>query len=106
MDTFLSAFQGNADHGVHIPRWSGASGVDRVTWFPAWHGEERTRVLRWTCECRLKVYYLVTGGGRAWIRRQARAAPASDRVTSSDTERMRYPDAEMLWERILLGRAR
>lgn len=106
--TAISACEGNAEHGVHIPRWSGASGIDPITWFPATDSEDRARPLRWTCRCRdrRKVYYLMSGGGRAWIRRRWQTGPHSERLRVHDTERMRYPDAEMLWERLLLGRAR
>ncbi|MFC4586520.1 hypothetical protein [Sphaerisporangium corydalis] len=105
LETVLSAFEGNAGHGVHVPRCRGTDGTERVTWYPATRRVDRARTLRWTCECRSTVYYLMAGGGLAWIRRIGRQDdPAGPKAT--ETDHMTYPEAERLWHHILLGHAR
>ncbi|GII76295.1 hypothetical protein Sru01_12770 [Sphaerisporangium rufum] len=71
-----------------------------VAWHPPMRLEARPRILRWTCECRARVYYLVVGGGRAHVRRTDRQTGAAH-----ETARMRYAEAERLWHEILLGQA-
>ncbi|GII76655.1 hypothetical protein Sru01_16370 [Sphaerisporangium rufum] len=55
-------------------------------------------MLRWTCQCRCTVYYLIAAGGQMYI---ARTGPGG-RV---ETERMRHVHARELWRRVLLGDA-
>ncbi|GGK74861.1 hypothetical protein Sme01_34460 [Sphaerisporangium melleum] len=70
-----------------------------ITWQPATRPEQRRRVLRWTCECRPTVYYLVSAAGRGYIERTRRGHP------TTQTERMSHSDTATLWEHILLGQA-
>ncbi|MFC4586753.1 hypothetical protein [Sphaerisporangium corydalis] len=95
----LTSTAGHADHGPHVPR--PLEGCERIVWHPPMHLESRPRVLRWTCECRARVYYLVVGGGRAHIRCADR-----QREGERETTRMRYTQVENLWLKILLGQAR
>ncbi|RCG32015.1 hypothetical protein DQ384_05600 [Sphaerisporangium album] len=104
MGEAMKAAEGYIDHGPHVHHLAGRP-AERLRWMPYWPHTDRPRVLRWTCECRLVVYYLVVGGGRAWIRREARQSPART-PTISSTGPMRYAGAERLWERLLLGRVR
>ncbi|MEV6984892.1 hypothetical protein AB0M95_27025 [Sphaerisporangium sp. NPDC051017] len=102
--TMLSATEGYADHGPHVPAHAHPR-AERLRWQPYTAHVDRARELRWTCACRLVMYFLVVGGGRAWVRcERRRHVLAQPEVT--ETEPMLYPDAGRLWERILLGRAR
>ncbi|MFC4586812.1 hypothetical protein [Sphaerisporangium corydalis] len=105
LDTLLSASEGHADHAPHVQRPAGKP-ANLIDWRTATYYVARTRELRWTCECRLTVYYLMTGGGLAWIRRAQRPSALNHRARITETDHMRYPDAERLWERVLLGHAR
>ncbi|MFC6081821.1 hypothetical protein [Sphaerisporangium aureirubrum] len=96
--TALTSTAGNADHGPHVPR--PREGCEEIVWHPPANVESRPRVLRWTCECRSRVYYLVVGGGRAHIRRSDGPGP------HRETVRMRYHHIERLWLKILRGQAR
>ncbi|MEV6985358.1 hypothetical protein AB0M95_29420 [Sphaerisporangium sp. NPDC051017] len=97
--TALTASSGHADHGPHVPK--PRDGCRRIVWHPPMNAETRPRILRWTCECRTRVYYLVVGGGRAYVRR-------ADKQSGVDheTARMRHREADRLWMEILLGLAR
>jgi hypothetical protein len=103
LETPLSASEGHAFHGPHVDQHAG-SAPERVRWYPFTHVVERPRVLRWTCECRLTVYYLLAGGGRAWVRRSRRRALLAE-AEIAESDHMKYRDAERLWVQILLGRA-
>ncbi|RCG17414.1 hypothetical protein DQ384_39760 [Sphaerisporangium album] len=94
----LSATEGEAGHGPHVlePQPDHV----RIQWHTATHSEDRRRVLRWTCECRPVVYYLVTAGGQGYVER---TGPGPTMV---QTARMRHVQVADLWELILLGRAR
>ncbi|GII88184.1 hypothetical protein Ssi03_61740 [Sphaerisporangium siamense] len=96
--TALTSSSGHADHGPHVPK--PREDCRRVAWHPPMNAESRRRILRWTCECRTRVYYLVVGGGLAYVRR-------SDKQTGQDheTARMRYREADHLWTELLLGLA-
>lgn len=94
----LTATEGNADHGHHVPK--PPRDCERITWLQVTQAEDRRRVLRWTCRCRSVVYYLVTAGGRGYIERTV------DSEATVQTHRMSYSDVATLWERILLGQAR
>ncbi|MEU9888683.1 hypothetical protein [Sphaerisporangium sp. NPDC051011] len=94
----LTATEGHADHGYHVPRPN--RDAELVRWEPATAAEDRRRVLRWTCRCRSEVYYLVSAGGRGYIERR-RVGEAN-----VQTARMRHAEVADLWERILLGQAR
>ncbi|GII88297.1 hypothetical protein Ssi03_62870 [Sphaerisporangium siamense] len=104
MGEALKATAGYADHGPHVHHLAGRA-AERLTWLAYAPRTDRERVLRWTCGCRLVVYYLVAGGGRAWVRCERRRHILA-RPEVTETEPMRHADAERLWERILLGRAR
>ncbi|MEU9887233.1 hypothetical protein [Sphaerisporangium sp. NPDC051011] len=90
--------EGTAGHSPHVPEPQADSQI--ITWRPATHAEDRRRVLRWTCQCKPVVYYLITAGGRGYIER---TAPGQATVQSP---RMRYAPIADLWELLLLGRAR
>ncbi|MDH2425813.1 hypothetical protein [Sphaerisporangium sp. TRM90804] len=105
-DTVLSACEGYEDHGPHVHQHVGRATMRRLAWHPAASRVDRARVLRWTCQCRQVVYYLVTGGGRAWVRRAVWRGPKDTPPVISETEPTRYAEAALLWESILLGRAR
>ncbi|MEU9888550.1 hypothetical protein [Sphaerisporangium sp. NPDC051011] len=94
----LTATEGHADHGYHVPRPN--RDAELVRWERATAAEDRRRVLRWTCRCQHVVYYLVSAGGRGYVER----AGPGDAVAHSP--RMRYAQIADLWERILLGQAR
>ncbi|RCG30017.1 hypothetical protein DQ384_17825 [Sphaerisporangium album] len=94
----LTATQGNADHGYHVP--TSKRDAEVIDWQPATQAEDRRRVLRWTCRCRNEVYYLVSAGGRGYIER------TRDGEATVQTARMRHAQIAELWERILLGQAR
>lgn len=94
----LTSTAGHADHGPHVPRPQ--EECERIAWHAPMRLEARPRVLRWTCECRSRVYYLVVGGGRAHIRRADRRGG-----TDHETVRMRYRQVEGLWLKILRGQA-
>ncbi|MEU9890748.1 hypothetical protein AB0M95_10280 [Sphaerisporangium sp. NPDC051017] len=94
----LTATEGNADHGYHVLQ--PGTDCEAVTWQPVTEVEARRRVVRWTCQCRPVVYYLVTSGGRGYIER---VGPGQ---ATAQTFRMRYAQIADLWERILLGQAR
>ncbi|MEO3813676.1 hypothetical protein ABGB17_32170 [Sphaerisporangium sp. B11E5] len=97
--TALTSTSGHADHGPHVPR--PREDCEEIVWHPPMNVESRPRVLRWTCACRTRVYYLVVGGGRAHIRcSDGSGAPPRETV------RMRYHLAERLWLKILRGQAR
>ncbi|GII63284.1 hypothetical protein Skr01_33690 [Sphaerisporangium krabiense] len=93
----LTATEGSAGHGPHVPKPN--DDAERVTWQSATAAEDRRRVLRWTCECKPVIYYLVTAGGRGYIER---TTAGGERV---QTPRMRYVQIADLWEKILLGKA-
>jgi hypothetical protein len=97
--TALTSTAGHADHGPHVPR--PREDCEEIVWHPPLNVESRPRVLRWTCECRSRVYYLVVGGGRAHIRRSD--GPGGPH---RETVRMRYHHVERLWFQILRGQAR
>ncbi|MDH2429299.1 hypothetical protein [Sphaerisporangium sp. TRM90804] len=105
-ETAISATEGHVDHAPHVHQRASRRAAQRLTWGKQANRMERPRVLRWTCECRQTVYYLMTGGGRAWIRRTVRNGSQDAAPQVTETELMLYPDAERLWERILLGHAR
>ncbi|RCG29868.1 hypothetical protein DQ384_16980 [Sphaerisporangium album] len=71
-----------------------------IDWQPATQAEDRRRVLRWTCECRPVVYYLITAGGQGYIER------TDPGHTTVQSPRLRYAQIADLWEQLLLGRAR
>ncbi|RCG29974.1 hypothetical protein DQ384_17595 [Sphaerisporangium album] len=96
--TVLQPTDGTAGHGFHV--LDPQPGCEAVAWMPASRGEARRKVLRWTCECRPVVYYLITSGGRGYIER---TGPGE---TAVQTSRMRYAPIADLWELVLLGRAR
>ncbi|RCG32119.1 hypothetical protein DQ384_06290 [Sphaerisporangium album] len=93
----LTATEGTAGHGPHVPDPN--ADAERIAWQAATSGEDRRRVLRWTCQCKPVVYSLVTAGGRGYIERAGKGAVAQ-------THRMSHSDIATLWERILLGQAR
>ncbi len=102
----ITPTSGNADHGAHVPSVSPGEHVTEILWLAPSSNERRARELCWTCGCRRTVYTLMTGGGRAWIRRRVRASAGEGVVTCKDTERMLRPQAEEMWTDILRGRAR
>lgn len=97
--TAMTSTSGHAGHGPHVP--PPREDCEDIDWHPQTNVESRPRVLRWTCVCRTRVYYLVVGGGRAHIR----CADGSG-GPPRETVRMRYHQAEALWFRILRGQAR
>jgi hypothetical protein len=102
----ITPTSGNADHGAHVPSGSPGDHVTEILWLAPTSNERRARELRWTCGCRRTVYTLMTGAGRAWIRRRVRASAAEGDVRYNDTERMLRPQAEEVWANILRGLAR
>ncbi|MEU9891429.1 hypothetical protein [Sphaerisporangium sp. NPDC051011] len=94
----LSATDGSAGHGPHV--LEPQPDCVQVQWQAATQAEDRRRVLRWTCECRPMVYYLVTAGGQGYIERTGPGA------ATVQTARMRHVQVADLWELIWLGRAR
>ncbi|GII66759.1 hypothetical protein Skr01_68440 [Sphaerisporangium krabiense] len=94
----MKATEGSAGHGIHV--LEPQPGCESIVWQPAVAAEDRRRVLRWTCECRDEVYYLIAAGGRGYVER---IGPCGVRV---QTSRMRYAPIADLWELIILGRAR
>ncbi|GII87785.1 hypothetical protein Ssi03_57750 [Sphaerisporangium siamense] len=94
----MKAAEGGAGHGIHV--LEAQPGCESIVWQLAVATEDRRKVLRWTCECKDEVYYLITAGGRGYVER---AGPRGVRV---QTSRMRYAQIADLWELIILGRAR
>ncbi|MEV6979748.1 hypothetical protein AB0M95_00530 [Sphaerisporangium sp. NPDC051017] len=96
--TALKATDGTAGHGPHVA--DAGPDSEAIDWLSAYRTEARRRVLRWTCECRPVVYYLVTAAGRGYVERTGLGE------TRVQTSRLRYVEVADLWERILLGQAR
>ncbi|GII87948.1 hypothetical protein Ssi03_59380 [Sphaerisporangium siamense] len=95
--TVLKASDGTAGHGPHVPEPQ--PDCQQVVWLPVTQVDPRRRVLRWTCQCKPVVYYLIASGGRGYIERTGQGR------TTVETSRMRYTQTGDLWELILLGRA-
>ncbi|GII86202.1 hypothetical protein Ssi03_41920 [Sphaerisporangium siamense] len=105
IEGMLGASQGHAGHGPHVEELAGEP-EQRITWYKAGPHVDRPREQRWTCQCRLTVYVLVVGAGRAWIRRVRKRNVADQRPEVVESEHLPHRDAAALWERLLLGRAR
>ncbi len=92
----ITPTSGNADHGYHMP--PAQADAERIDWRAPQAREQRRRTLRWTCQCRSTVYYLVAGGAHMYIAR------VDDRGRD-ETERMPYAQAEQLWTALMTGKA-
>ncbi|GII81517.1 hypothetical protein Sru01_64990 [Sphaerisporangium rufum] len=91
--------QGSAAHGLHVAEVDPKDIDEPITWRPAAKAEGRRRVVRWTCECRTTVYYLVSAGGHGYLERTRRGSPAMQ------TDRLTHSEVARLWERLLMGQA-
>jgi hypothetical protein len=65
----LTPSQGSPGHAPHVTPPQPV--CRQIDWRPPTASEDRRRVLRWTCECRTEVYYLVSAGGHGYIERVA-----------------------------------
>ncbi|MEV6982430.1 hypothetical protein AB0M95_14375 [Sphaerisporangium sp. NPDC051017] len=96
--TPLTPTDGTAGHGPHVPEPQPDSVP--IDWQRAAQAEYGRRLVRWTCQCKPVVYYLITAGGHGHIER---TAPGQ---TTAQSPPLRYAPLADLWELILQGRAR
>ncbi|WP_327088368.1 hypothetical protein OIE66_39620 [Nonomuraea sp. NBC_01738] len=77
-------------------------GCRRLTWLPV-RGDERCRVVEWTCDCIAVFYELCQAGGQFYIRKTVNDDTARE-ITES--HRTTHVEAREVWAAILTGRLR
>ncbi|WP_157248525.1 hypothetical protein [Nonomuraea typhae] len=74
----------------------------RVTWLEP-RGDDRCRVIAWTCDCRRLYFELCASGGLTFVRRTVRE---TEWIVTAETHRGPLLETEKIWTALLHGLAR
>ncbi len=75
----------------------------RLVWHSPLRGEQRVRVIAWTCDCRATVYELCHAGGVGYVRRTVQLEGAPE---VHETYRWSFREADGVWTALLGGQVR